>query len=144
MNNIKVTEIEFRLSLLPRTENRFVPFFSHDICAEDLPEEINKNIWEELKRGRDVIPVKMTINVNITGMNIADDIADEVMEVARRALKSVVYLNEADRGTINSGLLTGDEPFVLDVKANPLSVIEAITSGCSYNVKVIGFLIRAN
>ena len=143
MNNIKVTEIRFTQRLLPRTENRFVPFCSSDdIRAEDLPDEVNKNIWEELKKGRNIVPVKITIQVNTTGMNIADDVADEVMAAARRSLKSIEYLNESDRGAINAGWFTGNKPYVFPVKASPLSVIEALTSGHSYNVKIIGFLTR--
>lgn len=145
MNNIEVTKIEFLGHLLPRVDCSFTPFCSTpDVRTDDLPVEINHRIWEELKRGRDVIPVKMTINVNITGMNIADDVADEVMAVARRTLKSVEYVSEADRGAINSGLLTGNKPYMFAVKVSPLSVIEALTSGYPYHVRVIGFLTRAN
>ena len=145
MKNIKVTNIEFLGYLLPNVDSPFSPFCSTpDVSSNELPSEINKKIWEELKRGRDVIPVKMTINVNITGMNIADDVADEVLAVARRTLKSVEYLNEADRGAIHYGWPIGDKPYVFTVKVSPLSVIEAITSGYPYNVKVIGFLTRAN
>ena len=144
MKNIKVTKIEFMQSLLPRTENRFVPFFSHDICAEDLPEEVNKNIWEELKKGRNIIPVMITVRVDITGMNIADDVAYEVVEAARRSLKSVEYLGESDRGAINAGWFTGNKPYMFPMKVSPLNIIEALTSGCPYNVRVIGFLTRAN
>ena len=144
MNNIKVTEMKFMDRLLPQ-ENRFLPFCSsQDIRAEDLPDEVNKNIWEELKKGHSIVPVKIAIQVNITGMNIADDIADEVLAVARRALKSVEFMNEADRGAINSGDLLGNKPYVFSMKVSPLSVIEAFTSGDPYNVKVIGFLTRAN
>ena len=144
MNNIKVTEMKFMDRLLPQ-ENRFLPFCSsQDIRAEDLPDEVNKNIWEELKKGHSIVPVKIAIQVNITGMNIADDIADEVLAVARRALKSVEFMNEADRGAINSGDLLGNKPYVFSMKVSPLSVIEAFTSGYPYNVKVIGFLTRAN
>ena len=147
MKNIKVTEIKFMQNLLPRTEDRYEPFCSsQDIRAVDLPDEVNKNIWEELKKGRSVIPVKITIQVNTTGMNIADDVADEVLAVARRTLKSVEYTNEADRGAINYnyGLLTGSKPYMFTMKVNPLSVIEALTSGYPYSVCVIGFLTRAN
>ena len=79
-------------------------------------------------------------------MNIADDVADEVLAVARRTLKSVEYTNEADRGAINYnyGLLTGSKPYMFTMKVSPLSVIEALTSGYPYSVCVIGFLIRAN
>lgn len=147
MKNIKVTEIKFMQNLLPRTEDRYEPFCSsQDIRAVDLPDEVNKNIWEELKKGRSVIPVKITIQVNTTGMNIADDVADEVLAVARRTLKSVEYTNEADRGAINYnyGLLTGSKPYMFTMKVSPLSVIEALTSGYPYSVCVIGFLTRAN
>lgn len=145
MKNIKVTEIKFLRGLIPQVESRLSPFCSgDDIRAEDLPDEVNKNIWEELKKGRSVIPVKITIQINITGMNIADDVADEVVAVARRTLKSVEYVNEADRGAINSGRLTGSKPYIFSMKVNPLSVIEALTSGYPYNVRVIGFLTRAN
>ena len=147
MNNIKVTEIKFMQSLLARTESRFVPFCSSDdIRAEDLPDEVNKNIWEELKKGHSIVPIKITIQVNITGMNIADDVTDEVLAVARRTLKSIEYVNKADRGAINYnyGLLTGGKPYVFSMKVSPLSVIEALTSGYPYNVRVIGFLTRAN
>ena len=145
MKNIKVTEIKFMPSLLARTESRFVPFCSvDDIRAEDLPDEVNKHIWEAIMKGRSIVPVKITIQVNTTGMNIADDVADEVLAVARRALKSVEYVNEADRGAINSGRLTGSKPYMFSMKVNPLSVIEALTSGYPYNVRVIGFLTRAN
>lgn len=147
MNNIKVTEVKFMQSLLPRTESRFSPFCSgDDIRAEDLPDEVNKHIWEELKKGRSIVPVKVTIQVDINGMNIADDVADEVMAVARRTLKSIEYTSEADRGAINYsyGLLTGYKPYMFSMKVNPLSVIEALTSGYPYNVRVIGFLTRAN
>lgn len=143
--NIKVTEIKFMQSLLARTESRFVPFCSSDdIRAEDLPDEVNKNIWEELKKGRSIVPIKITVQVDITGMNITDDVADEVIAVARRALKSVEYVNEADRGAINYnyGLLTGSKPYVFSMKVSPLSVIEALTSGYPYNVKIVGFLTR--
>ena len=147
MKNIKVTEIKFMQRLIPQVESRFSPFCSgDDIRAEDLPDEVNKNIWEELKKGRSVIPVKITIQVDITGMNIADDVADAVMAVARRTLKSVEYVNEADRGAINYNycLLTSSKPYVFSMKVSPLSVIEALTSGYPYNVNVIGFLTRAN
>lgn len=147
MKNIKVTEVKFMQSLLPRTENRFTPFCSsQDIRAEEIPDEVNKNIWEELKKGRRIVPVKITIQVDITGMNIADDVADEVMAVARRTLKSIEYTSEADRGAINYnyGLLTGGKPYMFSMKVSPLSVIEALTSGYPYNVSVIGFLTRAN
>ena len=145
MKNIKVTEIKFMQSLLARTESRFVPFCSgDDIRAEDLPDEVNKHIWEELKKGRSIVPVKITIQVNTTGMNIAYDVTDEVLAVARRALKSVEYVNEADRGAINYSLLAGSKPYMLSMKVSPLSVIEALTSGYPYNVRVIGFLTRAN
>ena len=76
-------------------------------------------------------------------MNIADD-ADEVLAVARRALKSVEYMNVTDRGAINSGWPLDSKPYVFTKKVSPLSVIEAITSGYPYNVRVIGFLTRAN
>ena len=135
MNNIKVIEIKF-----------MQPFCSgDDIRAEDLPDEVNKHIWEELKKGRSIVPVKIIIQVNTTSMNIADDVADEVLAVARRTLKSVEYVNEADRGAINYnyGLLTSNKPYVFALKENPLSVIEALTSGYPYNVKVIGFITRA-
>lgn len=147
MNNIKVTEVKFMQSLLPRTENRYEPFCSsQDIRAEDLPDEVNKNIFEELKKGHSIVPVKVTIQVDINGMNIADDVADEVMAVARRTLKSIEYTSEADRGAINYsyGLLTGYKPYMFSMKVSPLSVIEALTSGYPYNVRVIGFLTRAN
>ena len=147
LNNIKVVGIEFMNRLLPRTENRFIPFCSsQDIRAEDLPDEVNKHIWEELKKGRSIVPVKITIRVDITGMNIADDVADEVLSVARRTLKSVEYVNEADRGAINYnyGLLTGSKPYMFSTKVSPLSVIEALTSGRPYSVYVIGFLTRNN
>ena len=144
MNNIKVTEVKFMNRLLPQ-ENRFLPFCSsQDIRAEDLPDEVNKNIWEELKKGHSIVPVKIAIQVDITGMNIGDDIADEVLVVARRTIKSIEYLSETDRGAINSGDLLGNKPYVFSVKVSPLSVIEALTSGYPYNVKVIGFLTRAN
>ena len=79
-------------------------------------------------------------------MNIADDVADEVLAVARRTLKSIEYANEADLGAINYkfGLLTDSKPYMLPVRVSPLSVIEALTSGYPYNVRVIGFLTRAN
>ena len=147
IKNIKVTEIKFSNRLIPQVESRFSPFCSgDDIRAEDLPNEVNKHIWEELKKGRSIVPVKITIQVNTTGMNIADDVADEVLAVARRTLKSVEYTNEADRGAINYnyGLLTGSKPYMFTMKVSPLSVIEALTSGYPYSVCVIGFLIRAN
>lgn len=144
MNNIKVTEVKFMNRLLPQ-ENRFLPFCSsQDIRAEDLPDEVNKNIWEELKKGHSIVPVKIAIQVDITGMNIGDDIADEVLAVARRTIKSIENLSETDRGAINSGDLLGNKPYVFSMKVSPLSVIEALTSGYPYNVKVIGFLTRAN
>ena len=145
MKNIKVTEMKFMQRLI-QTEKRFSPFYSsQDIRAEDLPDEVNKNIWEELKKGHSIVPVRITMQVNITGMNtITDDIADEVLAVARRTIKSIEYLNETDRGAINSGCLTGNKPYVFSMKVSPLSVIEALTSGYPYNVRVIGFLTRAN
>lgn len=144
MNNIKVTAIKFMSQLLPRTENRFSPFeSSQDVRADDLPDWVNKNIWEEFKKGRLVIPVMMTIQVDITRINIADDVADEVLAVARRALKLVEYMNVTDRGVINSGWPLDIKPYVFTKKVNPLSVIEALTSGYPYNVNVIGFLTRA-
>lgn len=144
MNNIKVTKIEFLGYLIPRSECRYSPFCSTpDVCAEDLPSEINQKIWEEFKKGRDVIPVKMTLKVTLS-KDITNDVADKVLVVARRALKSVEYINESDRGAINSGWLTGNNPYVFSIKVSPLSVIEALTSGCPYNVRVIGFLTRAN
>lgn len=144
MNNVKVTKIEFLGGLLPRSECRYSPFCStQDVCADDLPSEMNQKIWEELNKGRDVVPVKMTINVNITGMNIADDVADEVMAAARRTLKSVEYLSGADRGAVTpDSPWYKKQPYVFAVKASPLSVIEALTTGHSYNVKIIGFLTR--
>lgn len=145
MNNIKVTKIELMQRLLPRAENRFSPVYpTRDICADDLPDEVNKNIWEEINKGRSIIPVMFTIQVDVTGMGIADDVADEVMAVARRTLKSIEYSSEADRGAIYSGRLTGNKPYVFAVKVSPLSVIEALTSGYPYHVRVIGFLTRAN
>ena len=147
MKNIKVTEIKFMQRLIPQVENRLSPFCSgNDIRAEDLPDEVNKNIWEELKKGRSIVPVEITIQVNITGMNVADDVADDVLVMARRTLRSVEYVNEADRGAINYnyGLLTGGKPYMFTMKVSPLSVIEALTSGYPYNVRVIGFLTRAN
>lgn len=144
MKNIKVTEMKFMQRLL-QTEKRFSPFYSSQgICADDLPDSVNKNIWEELKKGRNIVPVMITIQVNITGMHISDDVADEVLAVARRTIKSIEYLNETDRGAINSGDLLGNKPYVFTIKVSPLSVIEAITSGYPYNVRVIGFLTRAN
>lgn len=77
-------------------------------------------------------------------MDITDDVADEVLAVSRRALKSIEYLNKTDRGAIYCRWPTGDKPYVFTVKVSPLSVIEALTSGYPYNVKVIGFLTRAN
>ena len=143
MKNIKVTEIKFMQRLIPQVESRLSPFCSgDDIRAEDLPDEVNKNILEAFKKGRSIVPVKITIQVDITGFNIADDVADEVLAVARRTLKSVEYVNEADRGAINSDLLTSNRPYVFPMKVSPLSVIEALTSGYPYNVKVIGFLTR--
>ena len=143
MNNIKVTKIEFLGYLLPRVDSPFSPFCSTpDVSSNELPGEINKKIWEELKRGRDVIPVKMTINVNITGMNIADDVADEVMVVARRTLKSVEYASGADRGAVTPDSPWYKKPYVFAVKVSPLSVINALTSGYPYNVNIIGFLTR--
>ena len=147
LNNIKVVEIKFMNHLIPRTECRYEPFCSsQDIRAAELPDEVNKNIWEELKKGHSIVPIKITIQVNITGMNIVDDVADEVLAVARRTLKSVEFTNKADRGAINYnyGLLTGSKPYMLTMKVSPLSVIEALTSGYPYNVRVIGFLTRAN
>ena len=147
MKNIKVTEIKFMQRLIPQVESRFSPFCSSDdIRAEDLPDEVNKNIFGELKKGHSIVPVKVTIQVDINGMNIADDVADEVMAVARRTLKSIEYTSEADRGAINYsyGLLTGYKPYMFSMKVSPLSVIEALTSGYPYNVRVIGFLTRAN
>lgn len=144
MKNIKVTEMKFMQRLL-QTEKRFSPFYSSQgICADDLPDSVNKNIWEELKKGRNIVPVMITIQVNITSFSIAEDIADEVLAVARRTIKSIEYLNETDRGAINSGDLLGNKPYVFTVKVSPLSVIEALTSGYPYNVRVIGFLTRAN
>ena len=145
MKNIKVTEIKFMQRLIPQVESRLSPFCSgDDIRAEDLPDEVNKNILEAFKKGRSIVPVKITIQVDITGFNIADDVADEVLAVARRALKAVEYNSESDRGAINYnyGLLTGSKPYMLSMKVGPLSVIEALTSGYPYNVKVIGFLTR--
>ena len=145
MNNINVTEIKFMNKLIARTESRFVPFMSSDdIRSEDLPDQINKNIWEELKKGNSIVPVKITIQVvNTTG---GMDISDEVLAVARRTLKAIEYVNKADRGAINYnyGLLTGRKPYVFSMKVSPLSVIEALSTGYPYNVKVIGFLTRAN
>ena len=145
MNNIKVTEMKFLQRLMPRTESRFSPFYPmQGICAEDLPDAVNKNIWEEFKKGHSIVPIRITIQVNITNLNIADDVADEVLAVARRAMKSVEFMNEADRGAINSGDLLGNKPYVVSVRVCPLSVFEALTSGYPYNVRVIGFLTRAN
>ena len=144
MNNINVTEIKFMNKLIARTESRFVPFMSSDdIRAEDLPDEVNKNIWEELKKGNSIVPVKITIQVvNTTG---GMDISDEVLAVARRTLKAIEYVNkETDHGAINYGPLTGRKPYVFSMKVSPLSVIEALSTGYPYNVKVIGFLTRAN
>lgn len=142
--NIKVTEVKFMNKLLPQ-ENQFLPFCSsQDVRAEDLPDEVNKKIWREIKKGHDIVPVRFTIQIDINSANIADDVADEVLAVARRALKSIEYLNKTDRGAINSGDPIGDKPFVFTMKVNPLSVIEALTSGYPYNVRVTGFLTRAN
>lgn len=146
MNNIKVTEIKFLQRLIPQVESRFSPFCSgDDIRAEDLPDEVNKNIWEELKKGHSIVPIKITVQVSITDRNITDDVADEVLAVARRTLKSIEYVNKEDRGAINYnyGLLTGGKPYVFSMKVSPLSVIEALTSGYPYHVRVIGFLTRA-
>lgn len=143
MYNIKVTNIEFLGYLLPNVDRPFSPFCSTpDVSSNELPGEINKKIWEELKRGRDVIPVKMTVNVSITDRNIADDVADEVMSVARRTLKSIEYISGADRGAVTSDSPWYKKPYVFAVKVSPLSVIEALTSGHPYNVKIIGFLTR--
>ena len=144
MNNIKVTNIEFLGCLLPNSGCSVTPFCSTSyVCSDDLPDEVNKNIWEEINKGRSVIPVMLTVQVSITDRNITDDVADEVMSVARRALKSVEYVNEADRGAISACRLAGnDKPFISVVKVSPLSVIEALTSGYPYHVRVIGFLTR--
>lgn len=143
MNNIKVTKIEYIGNLLPRIEYKYAPFCSvQDVCADDLPSEINQKIWEEFKKDHVVVPVKMTINVSLNGTNITDDVGDEVMAVARRALKAIEYINVSDRGAVNYDSPLYKTPYVFAVKVNPLSVIEALMSGCSYNIKVIGFLTR--
>ena len=144
MNNVKVTRIEFLCGLLPRMECGYAPFCSTpDVCPDDLPFEVNKDILEAFKKGLDVVPVKVTINVSMPKEN-TENLADEVMSAARRALKSVEYINGTDRGAVNPDSQGVKKPYMFAVKADPCRIIYAITCGHSCSVKVIGFLTRAN
>lgn len=144
MNNVKVTRIEFLCGLLPRIECGYAPFCSTpDVCPDDLPSEVNKDILEAFKKGLDVVPVKVTINVSMPKEN-TENLADEVMSAARRALKSVEYINGTDRGAVNPDSHGVKKPYMFTVKEDPCRIIYAITCGHSFSVKVIGFLTRAN
>ena len=144
LNNIEVVEIKFMDRLLPRTEYRYEPFCSsQDIRAVDLPDCVNNKIWCELKNGRDVVPVKMTIRVTLTN-EYTNNITDKIMMVARRTLKAVEYISETDRGAINPDSQWYKSPYVFAMKVDPCSVLHAVTRGYPYSVCVIGFLTRAN
>ena len=144
MNNIKVTKIEFLSRLLLTKECSNEQFYATpDVCAGDLPYEVNQKILESIKKGYDVVPVKMTLKVTLT-KETTNDITEEVIETARRLLKSVEYLNEADRGAINPDSRLYNKPYVFAVKLDPCSVLYAITHGDQFSVKMIGFLVRAN
>ena len=144
MNNIKVTEIKFINKLIPHIEDRYEPFYSsNDIRGVDLPDCVNNKIWWEFKKGRDVVPVKMTIQVTLTNED-TNDITGKIMTAARRALKAVEYISESDRGAVNPGSQWYESPYVFAVKVDPCNVLHAVTRGHPYSVCVIGFLTRAN
>ena len=143
MNNIKVTKVEFLSRLLPTNGCSSETFYSiPDVCADDLPYGVNQKILESFKKGYDVVPVRVTLMVTLP-KETENDITEEVIEVARRVLKSVEYLNEADRGMINPDSQLYKKPYMYTVKLDPCSVLYAITCGHSFSVKVIGFLTRA-
>lgn len=143
LNNIKVMEIKFMNHLIPHTECRYEPFYSsNDIRAVDLPDCVNNKIWEEFKRGRDVVPVKITIQVTLTN-EYTNDITGKIMMVARHALKTVEYISESDRGAVNPDSQWYGSPYMFAMKVDPCSVLHAVAHGHPYSVCVIGFITRA-
>ena len=142
MNNVKVTKIEFLSRLLPTSSNeQFYP--TPDVCAGDLPYEVNQKISEAIKKGHDVVPVKVTLKVTLP-KETTNDITEEVIGTARRILKSLEYLNETDHGAISPDSQLYNKPYMFAVKLDPCSVLYAITHGDQFSVKMIGFLVRAN
>ena len=142
LNNIKVVEIKFMNHLIPHTECRYEPFYSTDIKAADLPDCVNNKIWEEFKRDRDVVPVRVTIQVTFTNVH-TNDITDKIMTVARQALKAVEYISESDRGAVNPDSQLYGSPYVFAMKVDPCRVLNTVAHGYPYSVCIIGFITRA-
>lgn len=141
MNNIFVSSIELEDNLFPQMDDRYRPFIGTSLVSpEDIPSEINEEIYGEFVKGRVVIPVKVTIKVkSLDGLK---SIADEVKDLARRAIKSVEYVHKGDMGTVGTSRTVFEAPYMLRIQEDPCQVLQSIKYGRAVEIITVGFLTR--
>ena len=141
MNNIFVSSVELEDPLFPQINDRYRPFIGTSLVSpEDIPSGINEEIYREFVKGRMVIPVKVTIKVK--SLDGVRSIADEVKDLARRAIKSIEYVHKEDRGTVGTSRTVFEAPYMLRIQEDPCQVLQSIKYGCAVKIITVGFLTR--
>ena len=141
MENIVVSSVELEDPLYPQIDDRYRPFIGTSLVSpKDIPSGINEEIYREFVRGRMVIPVKVTIKVK--SLDGIKSIADEVKDLARRAIKSVEYLHKGDRGAVGTSRAVFEAPYTLRIQEDPCQVLQSIKYGRDIKIITVGFLTR--
>lgn len=141
MKNLIISSVEFEDPLYPLVDDRRRPFIGTSLVSpEEIPGGIIEAIRREFVNGRMVIPVKVTIKVkSLDGLK---SIADDVKDLARRALKSVEYVHEGDRGAIGTSRTVFEAPYMLRLQEDPCQVLQSIKYGRGVEIITVGFLTR--